>query len=163
MEISDLSEIADRITLRSGDVLCIAHARILGKYHARERVMTALADRQISVSVAGGDPLDMAFDDARAEIHALSKQPTGQGTRKQKNNPGRPSKYPVPTESQLALLEKWWAGKLHTDDVAELAGEMLKCETPQRNWLIRLLGKRPPNPERARKQRSDAGSKRNAE
>lgn len=80
-----------------------------------------------------------------------------------KGSGGRPSKYPAPTDDQLALLEKWWAGPLHWQNVAELAGEMLKCETPNRNWMIRLLGKRPPCKGRERKRRSDAGSKRNAE
>lgn len=157
MEITDLAEVGDRIKLREGDVLCVAHALILGKFHARERLMTDMAERGLSVSVAGGDPLDVAMAEARAEIHALAKRPTGIGTAKQKRNPGRPQKYPDPTDDQMALLRSWWAGPLHWQDVAALAGEMLKCETPDRNWVNRTLGKRPPHPKRARKTRSDKG------
>lgn len=80
-----------------------------------------------------------------------------------KGSGGRPSKYPAPTDDQMALLEKWWAGPLHWENVAALAGEMLKCETPERNWMLRQLGNRPPCEGRARKRRSDAGSKRNPE
>lgn len=157
IEITDLGEVQDRVVIRDKDTLCVAHARILGKYHARERIMTILADRDITVSVAGSDPYDVAMAEARAEIHELAKMSTGKGTRKQQRNAGRPSRYPEPDPEQLARMQTWYAGVLHLDDVAELIGEMLRCDPPDRGWIIRKLKKRPPNPDRARKPRSDKG------
>lgn len=121
--------------------------------------MERLAEANITLSVAGSDPYDLALQEARAEVHALAKRPTGVGTVKQSRQGGRPSRYPKPTPEQLEMMQRWWAGIMHADDVAELTGEMLGCETPQRNWMIRTLGKRPKHPKRDRRTRSDKGVK----
>ena len=63
---------------------------------------------------------------------------------------GRPRKYRRPDDDQRAKLLVWWNGPLHTDDVEELAGELLGRKVP-RVTLAAWLGKREPHPGRRRK------------
>lgn len=141
-----------------GDVLCIAHARVLGLYRKADPILEDLASRGVPISIAGGPAVMYDTPEKQVEFHAAARAKTGKPSAKQKRNPGRPSLYAMPTDArQLEQLREAWAGPMHTDDVIEL----FKGQTgkkPSRPWLVAQLGERPPHPGRRRKRRSDAKS-----
>jgi hypothetical protein len=144
--------------LRPDDVLAVSHALAFGKFHARSRVAAFLAGRGVTVDVSG-EVLDPATTKALARLHELAKAPTGHGSEKQRKLPGPAPKYPKATGEKLDLIKELWAGVLTNDEVAEHYGLVMRCPPPSRSWLVTELGlgKRPANPDRRRKPRSDKG------
>ena len=135
---------------RRDDVLCIAHARVLGTLKQREARLADLAARNVAVQLPGGEPVTYDTPEKVADFHAEARVPTGKASRRQKALQGRPRKYRRPDDDQRAKLLAWWNGPLHTDDVEELAGELLGRKVP-RVTLAAWLGKREPHPDRRRK------------
>lgn len=135
---------------RRGDILCISHARVLGTLKQREMRLADLASRGVSVQLPGGEPMTYDTLEKLAEFHAEARVSTGRASKRQKKLKGRPRKYRRPDDEQRAKLLTWWNGPLHTDDVEELAGEMLGRKVP-RVTLAAWLGKREPHPGRRRK------------
>lgn len=155
-EYASVDECFSRIALRDGDVLHIPHALVLGKFHLRDKAFHYLAGRGVRLSIGGSEPLDMEKPEDRATAHAMSRIKTGR-PKNPKRGAGRPSEYPEPNEDQMRLLQEWWKGDQHHEVVGDMAGEMLKCRPVSRMKLIAWLGNRPPNPNRKRKKRRDAG------
>jgi hypothetical protein len=150
-----IDDVFQKKGVRPGDSLHIAHALVLGKFRAREERLAILADMEVPIAVGGRDPMIYETPEEVAEFHAMSREKTGRGTKKQKRNKGRPQTYNRPNDEQMAKLRVWWLGDQHTDDVEILAGEMLGKKVP-RATLAEWLGPRGRNPNRRRKKRSDA-------
>ncbi len=135
---------------RPDDVLCIAHARVLGNLKQREMRLADLAARNVAVQLPGDEPVTYDTPEKVAAFHAEAVRPTGKPSRKQRRLMGRPLKYPRPNDEQRAKLLAWWNGPQHTDDVETLAGELMGRKVP-RVTLAAWLGKRAPHPGRRRK------------
>ena len=144
----------------SGDVVIVSHARVLGRYKSgfqlREKRLRQLAELGVSVQI-GKDGEPVTYDEASkiAAFHAAALAPTGQATPKQKRNAGRPSTYKEPQGEPRVMALEWWGGKLHTDDVRKLIGQMMGTPEPSRGLVIEWFGNRPKCDGRMRKTRSD--------
>lgn len=134
----------------AGDVLVVAHARVLGRMRQRELVLADLAQRGVAIQLPGGDPVIYDTPEKRAEFHAEAIKPTGRPSHKQKRLMGRPAKFPMPEGDDLAQFKVWWAGPLHTDAVLELITERYGKKV-WRETVYQWLGPRGKHPERQRK------------
>jgi len=132
--------------LREGDVLLLAHARVLGRAPKRERYLDLCVSLGVWVKLPGEVPVMYDAPEKKAAFHQAAIQPTGRPSAKQKRLRGRPRKYPVPSPEKKAVLFGWWHNTLPSGkrmplkDVLKLATDLCGHKV-SRDYMKNLCGK----------------------
>jgi len=100
--------------LRDGDVLLIAHARVLGRAPRREKLLDQIAEIKAFIKLPGGVPILYDTPEKKAQFHVEAQKPTGRPSAKQKRLRGRPRKYPVMSPEKKNILRGWWHNQMST-------------------------------------------------
>lgn len=145
-EKSELSLMFDSKGVRSGDVILMAHARVLGRAAEREKWLKVIALHEVSIKLPGHSPVVYDTDEKKAIFHAEAVKPTGRPSAKQKRNRGRPKKYPDPSDDKRGIVCGWWNKPMSDGKYMKLKdvqnnAEQLLGHPVSRDFLKNLCGK----------------------
>lgn len=141
-----------KLALREGDVLLIAHARVLGYLSERSRLLKELADRGVFIQLPGGEPVLYDSEEKKADFHAKAKAKTGRPSVKQKRLRGRPVEKTQPSQDvKNEICDAWHevnpeTGKrMRLSYVLELAKKRMKRDVARheiKHWCGDKRGER---------------------